>query len=365
LDCRILYVVRGLLGGIERQLYYLLKTMDRQRYRPAVAIWDSAAIDSDSYLPKLDGLSVPVFVLSSGVSRIAKIAELRRLIERLKPEVVHSHSFYTNFEAWCATLGGQCITIGSVRTDFHHCKKSRGLLLGRFSARWPRHQIFNSFAAAEQARNELTFFAPRQVFVIRNGIDFQHFTTTPPPNIQRTQIIAMGHLHPRKRWDRLLWAARDLKKKGLEFFVRVAGRGPLRVSLESQAHEFGLQNCVQFIGHIDDISEALMKANFLVHTSDFEGCPNVVMEAMASGRAVIATDTGDTANVVDDGRTGFVVRRGDHTALVERMKILITNQQLCRMMGELGRSKAELEFCLDRLASETLAAYTAAGWQDH
>jgi len=255
--------------------------------------------------------------------------------------------------------------VGSVRTDFHHSKKGRGPCLGRLSARWPRDQIFNSFAAAEQARNDPTFFRPRQIFVIRNGIDFQHFTITPPPNSHRAQIIGMGHLHPRKRWDRLLRAARDLKENGLDFFVRVAGRGPLRDSLERQAQEFDLQNCVEFIGHTDSISEALANANFLVHTSDFEGCPNVVMEAMACGRAVVATDAGDTADLIDDSKTGFVVRRGDDAALVERMKILITNRDLCQKMGELGRARAESQFGLDRLVYETLAAYRAAGWQDH
>jgi glycosyltransferase involved in cell wall biosynthesis len=338
--------------------------MDRGRYRPAVVLWDSAAIDSDSYLSKLQGLSVPVFFLSSGVSRIAKIIELRRLLERLRPEVVHSHSFYTNFEAWWGTLGRPSIALGSVRTDFHHCTKGRGFWLGRLSARWPRHQIFNSFAAAEQARNGEIFFTPRQVFVIRNGIDFQHFTVAPPPNSQISQIIAMGHLHPRKRWDRLLRAARELKGEGLNFSVRIAGRGPLRDSLEKQAQELGLQNYVKFIGHSDSISEALAKADFLVHTSDFEGCPNVVMEAMACGRAVVATDAGDTADLVDDGKTGFVVRRGDNATLVERMKILITNRDLCKTMGELGRAKAESHFGLERLVRETLTAYRAAGWQD-
>jgi len=174
----------------------------------------------------------------------------------------------------------------------------------------------------------------------------------------------MGHLHPRKRWDRLLRAARDLKGKDSDFFIRVAGRGPLRDSLEQQVLEFGLQNCLEFIGHTDNISEALANANFLVHTSDFEGCPNVVMEAMACGRAVIATDAGDTADLIEDGKTGFLVRRGDDTALVEHMKILITNRELCRKMGELGRAKAESEFGLDRLVRETLAAYRAAGWED-
>jgi len=336
--------------------------MDRGRYRPAVTTWEPAA--RDSYVPKLQTLGVPVFSFSSGASRIAKMTEFRRLLKRLKPEVVHSYSFYTNFEAWCGTLGTQSIAIGSVQSEFHHSKRGRGPYLGRLSARWPRHQIFNNFAAAEQARNDRTFFTPRQVFVARNGVDFQHFTITPPPNSGRPQIIGIGLLHRVKRWDRLIQAALDLKGNGLDFFIRIAGDGPLRGSLERQTREFGLENYVKFIGHSDSILEDLAKANFLVHTSNFEGCSNVVMEAMACGRAVVATDAGDTPDLVDDGKTGFVVRRGDDTALVERMKTLITNRDLCQKMGASGRAKAETQFGLDRLVYETLAAYRAAGWQD-
>jgi glycosyltransferase involved in cell wall biosynthesis len=88
------------------------------------------------------------------------------------------------------------------------------------------------------------------------------------------------------------------------------------------------------------------------------------MEAMACGRAVVATDAGDVPELVEDGKTGFVVNRGDDAMLTDCMAALITNHALCRRMGEAGRAKAEREFGLDRLVSETLAAYRSMGWKD-
>jgi glycosyltransferase involved in cell wall biosynthesis len=85
---------------------------------------------------------------------------------------------------------------------------------------------------------------------------------------------------------------------------------------------------------------------------------------MACGRAVIATDAGDIPHLVDHGTTGFVVPRGNETMLVERMTTLITDRELCCRMGKAGRAKAERDFGLDRLVSETLAAYQKAGWQN-
>jgi glycosyltransferase involved in cell wall biosynthesis len=101
-----------------------------------------------------------------------------------------------------------------------------------------------------------------------------------------------------------------------------------------------------------------------VHTAEDEGCPNVVLEAMACGRAVVATDAGDLPRLIDNEKTGFVVPRGDETALANRIAILLKDRELCRRMGEAGRMKAERAFGLERLMSETFAAYRAEGWED-
>ena len=85
---------------------------------------------------------------------------------------------------------------------------------------------------------------------------------------------------------------------------------------------------------------------------------------MACGRAVVATDAGEVPSLVEDGTTGFVVPRGDEARLVERLVTLLADRALCRSMGEAGRAKAEREFGLDHLITETLAAYGAAGWKD-
>jgi glycosyltransferase involved in cell wall biosynthesis len=138
----------------------------------------------------------------------------------------------------------------------------------------------------------------------------------------------------------------------------------LRVDLESQSKNLLRNGLVQFLGPRDDIPTLLGNSAFLVHTADTEGCPNIVMEAMACGRAVVATDAGDVPVLVENGKTGFVVRRGDDASLIEAMASLIADAALCCRMGEAGRIKAEQDFGLERLVAETLAAYRAAGWRD-
>ena len=363
LDCRLLYLVGQLRpGGLERQLCYLLQAMDRERYKPKVVVWNYN--ENDTYVRQIRDLGVQVLPIPRTFLRVAKLLAFCRLVRKLRPEVIHSYTFFTNFAAYCGILATRAVAVGSVRADFTRSKNDAGVVLGRLGARWPSALICNSFMAAKTAKHSAGMFVPRQVFVVRNGLDLARFRNVNLPNFPRAKILAVGSLIPIKRWDRLLQAAVELKENGFDFLVRIVGDGPLHVSLKQQAQVLDVADCVEFLGHRDDIPDLLADSCFLIHTSDSEGCPNVVIEAMASGRAVVATDAGDIPSLVEDGKTGFVVRRGDEKGLAERMMTLIADHGLCRRMGEAGRGIAEKEFGLDRLVLETFAAYGAAGWTD-
>jgi glycosyltransferase involved in cell wall biosynthesis len=360
-DCRLLYVVGQLRdGGLERQLCYLLETMDRERHKPQVLVWQFR--EDEKYVSRIRALGVPLHGLSGTSSRVKKISVLRTLLRRLNPEVVHSYSFYTNLAVWYAAIGTKSIPMGSVRSDFHRSRSEYGSL-GRVCARWPRHQIFNSFAAAESARQAGKYFVPKHVFVVRNGIDTEQFKYTAPVDQSLLKIIGIGSLSPVKRWDRLLRAASLLKQGNIDFRVQLVGDGPLRARLEAKAKELGVADRVEFVGRREEIPALLSQAEILAHTSENEGCPNVVMEAMACGRPVVAMQAGDIPSLIDEGKTGFIVDGDDAESFAQRITTLAANRALCRRMGEAGRAKAEKEFGLNRLLDHTFEAYRAAGWQ--
>lgn len=360
--CRILYVVGQLgLGGLERQLSYLLRAMDRSRYLPAVVVWNFS--QNDAYVSRIQELNVPFYNISTQSSKVTKLREFRRLARQLSPEVVHSYSFYTNFAAWYAALGSDAIPIGSIRRDFVTERPAAGRILGSLSAYLPPSHICNSHAAKNTIESSSFVLRSAPLALVRNRLDIHQFVPKPLPQ-QRVTLLAVGSLYQEKRWDRLLNCIAALASRGLEFTVRHAGEGPLKTSLQDQAKHLGIDHLVEFMGLQNDIFPLFRDSTFLVHTADAEGSPNVVMEAMACGRAVVATDAGDVPYLVDDGITGFVVDRGDSVALVDRMARLITEPDLCNRMGQAGRRKAEREFGLDRLVSETLDAYRAFGWRD-
>src|SRR5207244_12857822 len=122
--------------------------------------------------------------------------------------------------------------------------------------------------------------------------DLQNFRMFPLSLQGQTRIVGVGSLLLVKRWDRLLVAGLQLKRAGLDFFMQIAGDGPLRSTLQKQAQNFGLVDRVQFIGHKDDIPAFLANATFLAHTSDSVGYRSVVMAWLGYVRAVVGSNVG-------------------------------------------------------------------------
>lgn len=361
MNCRLLYLTGQLeLGGLEHQLFCLIESMDRRRYQPVVAVWGNSP--KDYYASLIRALDVPMVALDTKPTRLGKLQALRSLVSDLRPEVIHSYSFYTNIVAWWAARGTAAIPIGHVQNTFHYSRQGSGKVLGRLCGRWPSGQMYNSFNAEQEAKQSATIFKPRRIYVVRNGIDLERFSASPHP--EQGYILAVGSMFAKKRWDRLIRAVAYLSGKGLELEVLHAGSGPLREELEAMARELHVEHMFRFLGNRHDIPSLFAGAAFLVLTSDVEGLPNVVLEAMACGRAVVGTDVGDVPSLIDDGKTGFVVPKDDEAALADRIATLIKDRELCRRMGEASRIKAEREFSLERLVSETFAAYRAEGWKD-
>src|SRR5262249_29765731 len=234
--------------------------MDRKHYRPAVVVWNPC--EDDIYGPQIRALGIPLHAYPRKLSAVAKLENFRCLVRELKPEVVHSYRFYTNFAAYWAARGTQAIALGSIRSNFTLEKKAAGLWLGRLSSRWPRNQISNNVLAAETARRSRSFFVPKRVSVVRNGLDLELFRCFPLVTEERVCILGVGSLLPVKRWDRLLVAALEVKRRGLNCSIRIAGDGPLREWLEEQARYLGLADRIEFVGRAHDIPGLLAHARF-------------------------------------------------------------------------------------------------------
>ncbi len=356
----LLYIVGQLTcGGLERQLYYLLSGLAARRHRTAMVVWNSSS--RDVYLPKIRKLGVPVETLPPGLRRTEKLKVVRTLVREFRPQVVHSYSFYTNFAAWWASLGARSLPVGSIRSELAYAQGKDGRLLGALNSYLPRFQITNNRAVERQIRRSRSVLVPRRVALVQNALDVSQFIDLPSVDGDPLHLVGIGALSQVKRWDRLLELARQLKGRGYSFSVTVAGEGPLKDQLRGQAKTLGVADLVHFPGYVEDVAGLLARATLVVHTSESEGCPNAVMEAMAAGRAVVAIGVGDVASLIDDGENGFLVENDEMSGLVDRVSRLLSDSSLRAAMGRRARQKAESCFGMGHLVDDMMAAYRLAG----
>ncbi|MFQ5668043.1 MAG: glycosyltransferase, partial [Candidatus Binatia bacterium] len=157
-------------------------------------------------------------------------------------------------------------------------------------------------------------------------------------------------------------AAAALRQRLRNVRFLLIGDGPLRARVAAQAAAAGLRDCCVFTGERDDVPELLRQADLFWLTSDWEGLPNVVLEAMASGLPVVATDVGGARELVRPGQDGFLIARGDCDALVVHSVALLTNVEQRRRFGRAARDRA-LTFAPERMVTTMRDLYTRAARQ--
>ena len=172
-------------------------------------------------------------------------------------------------------------------------------------------------------------------------------------------IGTLGRLARQKNIELFLEMAAGLidSTRGRRLRFVVAGDGPALGGLQAAARERGLTDAVMFAGARQDVARVLRAFDIFVLTSDFEGLPNSVMEAMASARPVVATRAGGTEEVVDDGVSGYLVAPGDAKGLVKHVTLLAGDPGLRRRMGKEGRARIAAEFSVQKMVERTTALY--------
>jgi glycosyltransferase involved in cell wall biosynthesis len=213
---------------------------------------------------------------------------------------------------------------------------SRRPRLARFLLRRARVVIAVSEQLAEAARR----VGARDVRWIPNGVDIpaEVGAEADPP-----EILFVGRLAPEKGIRELAEAAQDLN-------LVVAGDGPLRPLFPDARG---------FVPH-EEVERLLSRAAVVVLPSHREGLPTALLEAMAHGRAVVATPVGGIPSLVEDGRTGLLVPPGDARALREAIDRVLADRELRKRLGKAARERVEELCSWDRVVDETLVAYEAA-----
>lgn len=350
------YIIGDLgAGGQERQLTYLLKEIKKNGGRSILIVWNNS--DIEKFKNEIHECCLDLKIFDSNQSTIKKITESKKLISTYDAKTLHCFTFYLNFFSWLITIGTNTIPIGGIRSRVVLHLKSTGPILGSLSIIFPKFKISNNQNFIMGLDNIVYKYFLKNTFVIQNHLDValfkNHFYTIG----NEIKTASIGRLYEEKRIDLMVDIISSLVKKGFQIKHFHAGKGVLFEKLMEKIISENLQNHFFFIGEIDDVSKFLSDKSFFIHTSDFEGFPNVIMEAMSCGKAILTTNSGDTSFLVTNGVNGFLVPCGDKNTLIEKCTYLILNPEEINEMGIQGRSFAEKHFHLDELFKNTMKVY--------
>lgn len=183
-----------------------------------------------------------------------------------------------------------------------------------------------------------------------------------PPSAGEPWTIAWaGRLESNKRPLDAVRALARLRERGVDARLVLAGHGSLRRELEREVEARGLCDAIRFSGHQGDVESLLAGAQALVFTSDgAEGCPNVVLEAMAAGVPVVASRVDGVPEILEDGRTGLLFHPHDVHGLTQALLRLHADSPLVRSLAEKAWEDVRDRFTPDQLAAGTITAYETA-----
>ncbi len=159
-------------------------------------------------------------------------------------------------------------------------------------------------------------------------------------------VFSAGRLAEQKGFSCLIEAAAMLRRKRDDLVFVIAGKGRLEGKLKRLARDAGVDDCVVFEGFVENVESYVRGCALVVLSSLFEGMPNIVMEAMAAGKAVVATDVNGVRELMVDGETGEIVPPRDSTALAEAIDRLIDDDRLLGEYGRNGLKRVESRFTM-------------------
>jgi glycosyltransferase involved in cell wall biosynthesis len=337
------------IGGTERVVCDLTRHFNDGRFRTLVCCLDDLG-EFGKDLAR-EGIPVQVFNRKPGMD-YNLIRELRRLYGGWKIDVVHAHQYTPYFYGAVACLGSSAPKVILTEHGRHQPDRIR-----------PKRVVFNQVfrpvtagytAVSDFTRRSLMKFEKMpgsRIRVIYNGVPYHKVGSSPGKKYRETLGIAMdrkialsvGRMDPIKDFPTLIRAFEDVVRSMPDALLLIAGGGDGKYmeELRTIAKQVGIEDQVTFLGNRRDVTELLGACDVFALTSISEAASMTILEAMAAGRPVVATNTGGNPELVADSKTGYLVPVGDRDAISEKLSRLIADNELASRMGDAGRVRFE------------------------
>lgn len=360
----VLYLhVHGEISGGEKSLLVLWENLDRTRFRPLLAAPCPSPFSDQARSLGVDvrAMSFPRLRELFRTAGFMTIQDVRRLILKENILIVHGNTTQTNLTGSLAAIGTGCRTVWHERT-----LPGAEWDVDRWLGFLPDRIICNSAAVARRFRSH------GNAVVILNGVSLERFrpgaggdTLRGALGVGGDELLVgiAGNFTPLKGHEIFIRAASCIatQEKTLRFcivgdetFADNKGRHEV---LRTLVRNLGLEKRMQFLGYRDDMPAIMDALDILVAPSYLEACSRAVLEAMAAGTPVVATNVGGNPELVEDGVTGILISPGDCDALAKAILRLACDPALRHQMGAAAKKRAEGAFSVARQVHQTQAVY--------
>ena len=299
--------------------------------------------------------------------------KLSRLVKRLAPDVIHAHDPHgvamasLALSLGAAKGGPMPVLVASRRVDFH--------LKGNSFSRWKYRQVDCFIAASDAIRLMLVAdgVPEDRTVTVHEGIDVEHVLAAPAVNVHEAFFLPHGApvvgnvaaLVPHKGQRHLIEAAHLVVQEFPDARFIILGEGELREHLERQVREHHLEKHVLLPGFRTDVLGCIKGFDLFVMSSVTEGLGTSLLDAMACGRPIVATETGGIPEIVEDGVNGRLVPPRDARALARAIVDALKDEPLRNRMGAAGLARVNERFTVERMVAETVSVYARVARTGH
>ena len=360
---RILYLSGSIFGGAERQLFYLVTNLDRSRYQPIVICPDDGVFPNQLRAAGIDTIIHPLPSWRKAkylIHRYTAASRLAQLARQQQVQLIHTSDSWHN--PYSIRVARQCRipTISHVRAPIRPDQVRK----------YSFHDMSTIISISEQFTSSFleASIPPDKIDVIVNCVDLAAFESTGVKQnslrhelpLRRFVIGMVGRIEPFKRQKEFVKVASHVLKECQDVsFLIIGGTQPnpnhlaYERELRQSISELNLTDYVTCTGHREDMPAVMQELDLLVTVS----AGSVIPEAMAAGKPVIGTSVGSTTDMIDNGRSGWVVPLFPIEGIAAKILRLIQTPSLCKQMGRAGRAHAEQHFSIARHVEKVQAVY--------
>lgn len=362
----------GVTGGAERQLLEKINKLDRDKFTPILlCLQESSQLTLWDELDCEKGLLHIHSIMSFDC--FFKVLKFRKFLKRRKVDIVESVFFDSIF---VGVITARLAGVKKVVT----CRRDMGFWYSRLMLKW--FLFFNCLTDSILVNsNAIKKFVGSQervssdkIDVICNGIDLDRFESTGHvdllkeyPNIKKCDKIVgiVGNCNRHvKRFDLFVMGISEVVKHNKDVKFVVVGDGKLKHKIMSLADKLNVKDYLIWVGRKNNPIPYVKNFSIGVITSDSEGFCNAILEYMAAGLPVVATNVGGNPELVDDGKSGFLVPADDQHAFADRILQLLSDEELASKMGLEGARLVRERYSWDAKVKEYEAFYQRLVGQD-